>query len=237
MNQKNILKAVYTCILLSFFSVMCFAQSGNDSLFQKHWEIGLDVLSLFDKNNLPAASVFARKNYALKKGSGKAWRFRAGLDTEYYWYTSISRFIPDDRQVYSPYLSIGHEWQKKQERFRWFWGADAYGRFTHQNSFQLLSVSDSIVNDYRFRDLNTGISILLGFQFDVSSQIAVSLESTFTGNYHWYKITEETGKFGTPPGGFGNTRSRMFTTQVIPFNAIHLIYKFKTRHHEKNKNL
>lgn len=234
MNQKIVAHAAWAGVLL-FFALSGTAQTKSDSLFRKHWEVGLDVLSLFDKNNVPAASVFFRRNYSMKNGLGEAWRFRAGVETVARDFTSNVWTTPQTHQTYMPYLSGGHEWQRQSDRFKWFAGCDLPVSYVQDDQFSLIVLADSSVGDYHFKEINIGLHVFVGLQFQVSSSIAISIESALISNFRHWHLSDKSGHLGYPPSGIGEENENVVTTKIQPFQVINLIYKLNSTHHEHKK--
>lgn len=214
------------------------AQSKNttkrDSFPSAKWEIGLDVLSLFEKNNVPAASIFFRRNYAQSAFRGKAWRFQVGMDTEVRNYDSNARFFPDTWRSYGPYLGVGHEWQFHQKRFTWFSGVDLTTSYQISDTYQILSATDSTVVDAHLEKLNIGLNALLGAQWALTKNLKVALESSFYLRYESYFLDSPSGKYNIPQETWGQTMitDKKFTTSLQPFWTVRFIYQIPK--HEKN---
>ncbi|MBK7939348.1 MAG: hypothetical protein IPJ82_20695 [Lewinellaceae bacterium] len=228
----------WVCILWAMaFSSDAIAQAGADTLIRNHWELGVDVLSLFDKNNVPAATIFARYNYRQRLAKGRAWRFRVGVDSEMRDYSDVTRFFTDTWRGYGPYLSIGHEWQFqfRSESYQWFVGGDISGQYSSLHSFTLLSIADSTVVDTRLRDITTRVSAIAGFKYSMTKHLSVSIESAFNLTYKYMHFDQPESVFGQPPFGISYGTDKKFITDIQPFWTINLTYQFNIRH-EKNKN-
>ena len=192
------------------------------------WEIGLDALALFDKNDLPATSLFARYNYAQTTRTGKAWRARLGFTAE-----TGTRELPliwsgkETRDAHGPYLSLGHEWQRKAGRFRCFWGGDVslgYYRLHHKilGYPYILGTQGEVAEG---KEIELGAYILMGGQYALNDRLSLSIESTIRGDYYWshyiYDLRDLTG----PPNDInGDDRERSFYFKVSPFQTINLIF-------------
>jgi len=215
------------CGLLLFclcFSTNLQAQKAKDSLSTR-WEAGADLLSLFDKNNVPAASLFFRRNYTDAAGRHRALRFRVGMDVLDNTYKDNASFVPEPKSSISPYLSIGHEWQISGRRYRWFYGADVCGQYSDEQRYIILSIDDSVVDDSRTKILRLNLSGFIGFQYDLTPRLAVSLESAFTIQYYHSHFMAESGIYGLPASGFSDTKITEYNSAFRPFNVIHFIFK------------
>ena len=220
--------------LLLFMTAALQAQSKapmkRDSFPRNSWEIGVDVLSLFEKNNVPAASIFFRRNYAQSAFRGKAWRFQVGMDTEVRNYTDNARFFDDTWRSYGPYLGIGHEWQFHQKRFTWYLGVDMTTAYLASDKYQLLSIADSTVVDSYIEIIRFGMNGILGAQWAITRNIKAALESSFHLQYQSYFLNEPSGKYNTPQETWGQTMvsDKKFTSTFQPFWAIRFIYQISS---------
>lgn len=218
----------WVCILWAMaFSSDAIAQAGADTLIRNHWELGVDVLSLFDKNNVPAATIFARYNYRQRLAKGRAWRFRVGVDTERREFDAIGKIYKDTWRGYNLYLSIGHEWQFRSERSSWFVGGDVVGQYYHLKARYLVFPSPDTYEDVRVSEMTTSILVITGWQYAITRQIAVSLESALSASYYYRRYN---GEAVLPHGGVSWENDKIIKTNIRPFWVILLTYKFNTSH-------
>lgn len=215
------------CGLLLFclcFSTNLQAQKAKDSLSTR-WEAGADLLSLFDKNNVPAASLFFRRNYTDAAGRHRALRFRVGMDVSESTYQGIGAFPPETRNTVLPYVGIGHEWQMVGKRYRWFYGADISGQYGRESYFVILDTDPTVVENGRTNILRLNLSGFIGFQYDLTSRLAISLESAYIIQHYRSHLTAESGIQNFPPSGFSDTKITDFKSAFRPFHVIHFIFK------------
>lgn len=193
-----------------------------------NWEIGLDVLALFNKNDLPTTSLFARYNYAQTTQTGKAWRARFGFTAE-----TGTRELPliwsgkETRDAHGPYLSLGHEWQRKAGRFRCFWGGDVslgYYRLRYKilGYPYILGTQGEVAQG---KEIELGAYILMGGQYALNAHLSLSIESTIRGDYYWSHYTYDLRDLTGPPNDInGDDRERSFYYKISPFQTINLIF-------------
>lgn len=210
----------------------------RDSFPSTKWEIGLDVLSLFEKNNVPAASIFFRRNYAQSAFRGKAWRFQVGMDTEVRNYDSNVHFVEDTYRNYGPYLGVGHEWQFHQKRFTYYAATDLAVSYLLSNTFLLLSISDSTVVDSHRETLRISGAGIIGAQWAFNRYFSIALESSALIQYESFYLDEPVGKYGTPQDAWSQSigEDQKFTTSIQPFWTIRLIYKLTSKHEFKHEH-
>ncbi|MBP6825006.1 MAG: hypothetical protein KA165_00465 [Saprospiraceae bacterium] len=217
----------YTCLIcflwlgITAHSTSAYAQASADTLVQNHWELGVDVLSLFDKNNVPAATIFARYNYRQQLTKGRAWRFRVGLDSERRDFDSDGRDSTDIYRGWSPYLSIGHEWQFGADRCRWYTGFDVTGQYARLNARYLIVPPGNAIIDIHKKEITVGTSVIAGFQYAFTRYFAISIESALNVAYYYFQYN---GQELWPAGGYGFEKDRKITTTIKPFWVIQFTY-------------
>lgn len=225
-------------ILFTVAAIDCKAQNAKvDTSFHPHWEIGVDLLPLIDKENAPKNSLFARRNYFQQNGKGKAWRMRAGVEVEKREFIDVGRWTPDTYRTYEPYLSIGHEWQHISKGFRWYYGMEGFGSYYRQEFEYLTSAADSIREGGFSEELNIGISTLIGFQISIATNLFISSEANLTGFFRRHH-TDSYAIYGDSPGNLsGHTYeiNEVWGTQFRALYVINLIYSIKSKRHEKKK--
>lgn len=227
------------CILFIMFTLDCNAQGAAkaDNTFLPHWEIGVDLLPLIDKENAPANSLFARCNYYQKGGKGRAWRLRAGVETEIRDFIDIVHWEPSTFRTYAPYVSFGHEWQHVSKGFRWFAAVDGSGSYNKGDFFYLANITDSLQEKVIIKDWTLGATGILGFQVRLFPNIWLSSEAAVAASYwhhHYKNDSYYSGVFS--PGNLSEGTDKIFRFQVHPLYVIHLIYSLKKPHHENKKN-
>jgi hypothetical protein len=228
-------KSIFPAIFFIALSIDCIAQAnGLDSTaFHPHWEIGVDLLPLIDKENAPANSLFARRNYFQKNGKGRAWRLRAGLEVEKRDFKDVSRPIPDTYRTYGPQISIGHEWQRLSKGFRWFFGVDGFGSYQRQNfeylNFPTLSFREGGLQE----EHKIGIAATIGFQVKLIEKLHLSSETNLSGFYRRSHFVSDQLPVGT--GGHSEELEEVGTVRFRPLYVINLIYSIKSIRHENKK--
>jgi hypothetical protein len=236
-TMRYYLLFVAPCILLHLFAIDCKAQSIKvDTSFHPHWEIGVDLLPLIDKENAPKNSLFARRNYFQKNGLGRAWRMRAGVEVEVRDFTGVARWTPDIFRTYAPYLSIGHEWQRVSKGFRWFVGVEGSGSYVKKDFFYLASLADSLRQKVVVNEKKVGVKGILGFQVRLSSNIWLSSEAALSANFwHYHKKVDDYYRGILATGIKSEDFDDVFSINFHPLYVINLIYSLKSIHHESKK--
>ncbi len=228
------------CIMLCFFITDCKAQNTKvDTTFHPHWEIGVDLLPLIDKETAPKNSLFARRNYFQKGGLGRAWRFRAGVDVEVRDFSDVVHWTPDKYKSYAPYISFGHEWQYGiGKKFQWLAGVDGFSSYARRNDFYLSTfvLTDSlrekiVVNEWKF-----GLNGVIGFKLNITPTISISSEAVVSANYWHFHYKNDAYYRGILAENIKSEDfDNIFRFQVYPIYVINLTYTIKMIHHEKKK--
>lgn len=154
----------------------------------KQWEIGVDLLPLLDKNNLPEKSFFVR--YHLKD-KNRAWRLRGGFDrnpiSHYYptldvlepYYLKMLDENPLDKTWY---LRPGMEWHLKTTPHSVFYvGGDIHLLYAYNKYGYDIGRKD---NDFKIRQrveyqvLKTGLAGFAGVSYFPYNWLSLSIESS-----------------------------------------------------------
>jgi hypothetical protein len=191
------------------------------------WEVGVDLLGLFNENNVPKTSIFFRRNYAISNQKCKALRLRIGLDTEIREGYAFDSLLLGDYTTYAPYLSIGHEWKQNFKRYSWYFATDISGQYFCSNQYYLVS-GDDLYYDDKIRNFNLNFNGVIGYQVNVFRGLYIGVESALLVKYseeHYDSISNDKLSFGQ------EDHSRL-TTSIKPFMTVNLIYSLQK--HKKN---
>lgn len=191
------------------------------------WEVGLDLLGLFNENNVPKASIFFRRNYAITSQKCKALRFRIGLDSEVRDGYTFEGLLTGEYATYAPYLSLGHEWKQNFRRYSWYFATDLSGRYLHSNQYYLVS-GDDFYYDVKVRDFDLFLNGIIGYQIHLIRNLSIGVESSVVVKYseqHIDLISNDKTTIG------GDDYSQL-TTSIKPFMTVNLFYSLQ--HHKKN---
>jgi hypothetical protein len=232
--QKVILSLICLVAYCSLYAQETTVPTVPPSTTHK-WEVGLDLLRFVDLNTVPENSIFFRRNY----GTAKAIRFCIGGSMESYTNdrTFIGPYRRDTIKTFAPYISLGHEWQRKVGRFRYYTFTDATWSYAHFEKKQFLGAGPS-GQAYNYDTLSNTIVTLgvgMGIQYRIFSTFSVSLESNLNAHYQDYYI-KNYGKANTPGNiwAVGGEISKKGWIDLQPFASLRLIYFIpKKTHHVK----
>jgi hypothetical protein len=216
--------SVLIIILLPTIAISQVKHSGKDTL--KSWEIGLDLLWLIDKNQLPSTTLFARYNFSNGKEEKRAWRFRLGIDNSTYDSTQINDPRDNEIDIISPYVRVGYEWQKAiSEKASYFYGVDVSTLYSQYKSKiviypgpNLLQVTD--------KTWEFGVIPFIGFKYLPIKWFAISAESSLNVAY---RIRREKDKvtdidFPNDPGFNGKIDINELKISLVPMSVINLSF-------------
>ena len=220
MSTKNSFKLILT--LLAFLPLTTNGQAKKEQIIKdttRNWEVGLDLLWLINKNQLPATSIFARHNFVTKAGKHRALRFRLGVNNSYYDSSQINGLFPNKSDIIAPFARIGYEWQVPvNSQFTFFYGADV-NIFFYQNKFDRIIPATPTSFQYlgTFTTWELGAVGLLGFKYRPASWVSLSIESTFSALYRVKRDVSQTS-------GQGEINVNEFKMNFVPITVINLCF-------------
>lgn len=236
MTQKHTTIAILT--FMTICSTIAYGQTDKenkerDTTYQ--WEIGLDLLWLIDKNQVPSTSIFSRYNWVNKKGNGRAIRLRLGFPS--YSKDSTEMFNPDwsiDTKNIGIYVRPGFEWQKEIiSKLSLFYGIDASVTYNHflDEQWVYSSFNPSAIVYHKREDINWifGTHLVLGFKYFVTKAISISTETTVNLNYRKGSIFFRSGAnpdFPDTTGGVAGLNMSQYSASFTPITVINLSFTF-----------
>ena len=235
MSTKNSFKLILT--LLAFLSLTASGQAKKEQIIKdttRNWEVGLDVLWLINKNQLPATSIFARHNFVTKTGKHRALRFRLGVDNSYYDSSQISGLFPNESDIIAPFARIGYEWQVPvNKQFIFFYGVDA-NIFFYQNKYErMVPATTNFLVRNTFTSWELGLVGLIGFKYQPTNWFSISIESTISALYRIKR--DKLASYLPPPtipNGLGETNVNDFRIKFLPITVINLSFNINHLKHE-----
>jgi hypothetical protein len=226
MKENKTRKIVALLILLMTVGYGQVRKTEKEKDTTRQWELGLDLLWLIDKNQVPATSLFARYNFVNKKSQQRALRFRVGVDNITYDSAQIDVPMNDKIDIFSPYLRIGYEWQREiNQKASYFFGVDLSGKYSQYKAnivyygpIRLLQETD--------KKWEFGIIPFIGFKYNPVSWLALSSESSISIIYRVrrqkYKFTDI--DFPNDPGSNGKIDVNELKVSFLPLTVINLCF-------------
>jgi hypothetical protein len=226
MNGSKLFISILLIFMFPYFGAGQSTKSDSITYVPK-WEVGLDLLGLFNEGNVPKASIFIRRNYARSSQKCKAMRLRVGLDTEIRDGYTFDGLLTGEYTTYGPYLSIGHEWKRIFSRYCWYFGTDLSSQYLFSNQYYLVS-GDDFYYDVKVRDFDVLLNVILGYQIKLIGNLSLGIESALILKYseqHIDIISNDRSTVG------GDDYSNL-NTSIQPFMVVSLIYSLQN--HKKN---
>ncbi|MGB3585617.1 MAG: hypothetical protein WBA23_03700, partial [Tunicatimonas sp.] len=146
------------------------------------WGVGLDLLWLVDKNNVPATSLFIRRNVSPDNRLPGAWRLRVAADFDEQAYS----FHREDQYGESSDVTVliqpGYEWQRWMGKHQVYYGADLLMQYNVSHSERAIPINENIQSRYYHGEnkiWRMGPVGFLGYQYFLSPHVAFSTEAAY----------------------------------------------------------
>ena len=161
-------------------------QTITDEIPRLPWGVGLDLLWLVDKNNVPATSLFIRHNVSPENRLPGAWRLRAGLRLDKVNMEEADSLQSRNGQGITVLLQPGYEWQQWMGRHQVYYGADVRVQYSHSYREGSTVALDGIIIPVNHQDnmvWEIGPVGFLGYQYFLSPHVAFSTEAAYQAFY------------------------------------------------------
>ncbi|RZS98337.1 hypothetical protein [Cecembia calidifontis] len=211
-------KTFVLVVLPCFFILSVYGQQDS-----KRWEVGIDALSLFSKNQLPSYSIFGR--YQLNPNAEKESFIRARVG---YQIQNFEKKTPDefytlvDDKAANTLFSLGYQKDfVSSAKHSMYYGGDLnFIRRIQTISAFYFSEETLMLYTTDRTNFSMNINVLMGFSYKPISQIKVSFESgLFAGrtykNEDYLAETQEGDAIS-----WGSVSSNKIDFGVLPFYQI-----------------
>lgn len=234
MKIKNYVLIVL--MLLAYVAPIEVCAQDQDSLKLPRWEVGVDLLSLVDKNNYPEYSLFGR--YRLNPTRDKAvyLRTRIGFSGSVY-LDSLTAGNPVDYEErnFSPFIMLGL--QKDLLNFgesRVYFATDLSLNLIWYN----IQVGPISPENFQFqegfesmRETKTSGHFVIGYSYNFGGGLTISIESSVNLLLKKYSFDEEMWFYNNAPdvdlgGRIRENSSTKLLTSITPFNQFLLTFNF-----------
>lgn len=189
------------------------------------WEVGIDLLWLIDKNQIPETSIFVRYHHK----ENEAIRFRIGVDLYYADTTLIVWSQKGKGGTVAPFIRMGYQWQKDvNERLSYFYGGDIGALYQKISIEKPLRIIDLYYKTSK--TLTLSIIPFLGLNYQLTPSICISTESSLDISYIYRRDEDRIVPISNPNtdgGGRGLFKSNIFKTTVLPISVVNLTFKLK----------
>jgi hypothetical protein len=226
MVSNKFLLIVLMAVLGALFSASSHAQQTKSS---NRWEVGVDALSLFDKNTFVPYSLFGR--YLLNPESDKKSHLRVRIGYDFFTYLDTAvrgnTFDHDShRLAFMALLGYQREFST-WERSSLYWGAElSFSSDFRKVNWDLPNIQGFESLTWRF----IGLHGLVGYTYHLTENISFSLESSVSISHRYYHTLEDVFFFRDDGSGIsgrnGIDSSNRIDTAINPFHQILFTYKF-----------
>lgn len=217
---------------LIFFTCTSYGQQKqhtNKKDTTKHWEVGLDLLWLIDKNQVPSTSLFGRYNFVDRKGKAKALRLRVGVLSKTTDSTQVNSVFLINTKESGILVRPGFEWQKGlTPKMKLFYGLDLSVSYAYSKDKRILYVPDPTLFEIEDNNWAFGGHGLLGFKYQLTNTISISSETTLN-IYHQSNHRDILS--GADPnfpntGGVAKLDTRKTDINFTPITVINISFNF-----------
>jgi hypothetical protein len=226
MNIKKIVFVVWLAGMGCIVSGLSHAQQENSP---KRWEVGVDALSLFDKNTFVPYSMFGR--YLLNPDSDKKSHLRVRIGYDFYTYLDTAvrgNTFDHDSHRFAFMALLGYQREfSTWERSSLYWGADlSFSSDSRKVNWDLPNIQGFESLTWRF----IGLHGLVGYTYQLTGNLSISLESSISISHRYYQRLVDVFFFRDDGSGIsgvvGDQSSNRIDTSINPFHQILFTYKF-----------
>jgi hypothetical protein len=241
MKLQNCFLKSFLILAISFTYLQpCFSQSEKP----QKWELGTDLLFLFDKNQLPDYSIFVSRKIGEK---GFSLRSRVGFEMDFFKPKIKHSNQLDEYQNYNYLVMIGIERDFANfplgNGISLYWAADVgFNQLITRKQKTIFFDSDNYVFDYSdYKSNNYYVTGSIGIIQAITKRLALRLESSIS--YHLedyigidYYLPIDPNQLLPPKkeliedakksNGTGTTKYSNNYLSLIPFNQLILSFNF-----------
>ena len=225
MNNLYIAAGSIVLFILTTFQVN--AQQ-KDSIPIPRWEVGVDVLSLFDKNSLTPYSLFGR--YLLNPKGDKKSHLRARIGFDGFNYLDTALFdtaIEHDSRAFSFSVMVGYQKEiTSTDRSSLYFGSDL--SFSRESSNKKWDIPGPLgVQGYEdYSNSKIGLHFLAGYSYSLGSRIRISLESSLSVFFRREIFDQDVTFFAFDNRLYEDSSASRIDSRINPFHQLLFTYKF-----------
>jgi general stress protein CsbA len=223
---NKFLLIVLMAVLGALFSASSFAQQTKSP---NRWEVGVDALSLVEKNTFATYSLFGR--YLLNPDSDKKSHLRARIGYDFYTYLDTAvrgNTFDHDSHRFAFMALVGYQREfSTWNRSSLYWGADlSFSRDFRKTNWDLPNIKGFESLTWRF----IGLHGLIGYTYQLTGNLSISLESSVSISHRYYQRLVDVFFFRDDGSGIsgvvGDQSSNRIDATINPFQQILFTYKF-----------
>ncbi|HLT07123.1 MAG TPA: hypothetical protein VK014_06320 [Cyclobacteriaceae bacterium] len=229
--MKN--KLLVPLLLGAVLNGLCFTLASaqeQDSVKHLRWELGVDLLPLFEKSDFPDYSLFGR--YLLNPGKDKNTflRIRVGYGLESYLDTANHGTSKDhtwNKQSYSFAVGVQRD-ISVSHRTRVYVGGDM--SFVRSKDNKEWDNADGVIGYEVVRSNSTTMDGFAGISYEAGGMLSLSLESSLYLGLYGAKQKADVYRYN-PSGELfhrkvADDKSQRLISGVRPFHQLMITYKF-----------
>lgn len=214
---------LFICFLTGLLVAGKVNAQEQDSVEVYRWGIGLDALSLVDKNSYPDYSVFGR--YLLNPDAEKSTflRLRLGYGYEAVLDTASSGISLDHSSSllrYALALGVQRDLVLKGKSSLYTGGELSFHDFRYERDWDITDHT-GYENTYQQRLSLYG---LLGYNYKLTGRLNLSLETSVSVHYKKYHLDEDV--FYVSGGSIRENWSEIIQSRFNPFHQLLITYNF-----------
>jgi opacity protein-like surface antigen len=217
--KPTLIMAILVCLLQS---VSIQAQEASNS---ERWELGVDALSLIDRNSFPPYSLFGR--YMLNPEGEKKSHLRARIGYDMYSYLNmVSDGAPLEHDRYAFAFSVMAGYQKEirsMARSSIYIGSDL--SFSRESSKKRWYSSD-VQGHEDYSNSKIGLHALAGYSYSLGSRIKISLESSLSILLRNERLDQDINYVEQDIRLFEDSSGTRIVSRINPFHQLLITYKF-----------
>ena len=214
-------------ILICFYSFDISAQTKRKKDTIKSWEVGVDLLWLIDKNQLPGNSIFLRTNFITGKGQLRAWRLRLGMELSYRDSTNIGEPLDNKFNRIFIMTRMGYEWQYMvEEKALLYYGMDLGFSYTRIYEKRILYNPPGNLYQETFTTYEPALIGFIGCRYNPKPWISISLEASLQVAYRIRRNPSKVTRIDFPnsEGGRSFENSEELKINIFPITFLNISF-------------
>jgi hypothetical protein len=218
-TKPTIILSILVCLLQS---VSIQAQEASNS---ERWELGVDALSLIDKNSLIPYSLFGR--YLLNREGDKKSHLRARIGFAGFSYLDTANhgtLLEHDSRSFAFLIMAGYQKEiRSMARSSLYIGSDlSYSRESSKKRWY----SSGVQGHEDYRNSNLGLHGLAGYSYNLGSRIKLSLESSLSVFFRNESLDQDIDYVDEDIRLFEDSSGTRVVSRINPFHQLLFSYKF-----------
>jgi hypothetical protein len=214
-------------LMLILITIQSKAQQ-TDTIPVPRWEVGVDVLSLFDQNSLVPYSLFGR--YLLNPTGDKKSHLRARIGFDGFSYLDTANHpnrLEHDSRAFAFSVMVGYQKEiTSTDRSSLYFGSDL--SFSRESSNKKWDIPGPLgVQGYEdYSNSKIGLHFLAGYSYSLGSRIRISLESSLSVFFRREIFDQDVTFFAFDNRLYEDSSANRIDSRINPFHQLLFTYKF-----------